>query len=446
MMETLSAFGSWSVGGVWIPVLVWTVLAGGCLFWIRRARTVHPLTTYRIQQGVLFALPLSLLAARWLPASLRIDLGKSGEVFGPATVSTSPPVPGPSVSPGAPPVATEGVQFPVDASAFGDGLAATHLALGFGTVAAIGLALVSLAVMGWKVHHLHQVKRSAKDLSDAHVLMLFRGLQRDIGLSRVISVVTSSVIGTPMTFWWGRQFIAIPDSPPLDSSRLTAVFTHELIHVRRRDFEWGLLERVVVGLFAFHPLAWAYRRSIEHAREASCDLELVASQKIPVADYATLLVETASAAKPTPSLATAITAPSSNLRRRLETMKHFQDVPNTPALSRSGAFVAVAVTLCLTAIGACTAPPSQEIAVREVKDEPRAIYAEEIAVDEMAMLEAQVLYLEERMDRVRGELEQGYNERLQRRYDLLLHLYDQRLERYEVARMLQATGEVDGGA
>ena len=68
MLEFLETIGNGSVAALWVPVLVWTGLAGAAAVVLRLARPLHPVTGYRLRQALLLALPVSLLATPWMPA------------------------------------------------------------------------------------------------------------------------------------------------------------------------------------------------------------------------------------------------------------------------------------------------------------------------------------------------------------------------------------------
>ncbi|MYA63726.1 MAG: energy transducer TonB, partial [Gemmatimonadetes bacterium] len=70
MLEFLEGIGSASVSPFWAPVLAWTGLAGVAAFVLARMRGLHPIGGYRLRQSLLLALPVSILAAPWVPGLL----------------------------------------------------------------------------------------------------------------------------------------------------------------------------------------------------------------------------------------------------------------------------------------------------------------------------------------------------------------------------------------
>jgi Zn-dependent protease with chaperone function len=57
----------------------------------------------------------------------------------------------------------------------------------------------------------------------------------------------------------------------LSNAEQEAVWLHELAHVRRGDFFWNLVQRLVLALLWFHPAAWNLYRQMAGEREACCD-------------------------------------------------------------------------------------------------------------------------------------------------------------------------------
>jgi TonB family protein len=82
----------------------------------------------------------------------------------------------------------------------------------------------------------------------------------------------SSEIGSPVAFGFWKPLILVPDSfreMPLDFQK--AISCHELWHVRRNDWLFGLLEEVAVAIFWFHPAMWWVTSRIQLSREQVID-------------------------------------------------------------------------------------------------------------------------------------------------------------------------------
>ena len=127
-----------------------------------------------------------------------------------------------------------------------------------------------------------------------------------------------------MTFGAWQPVIMVPRALLDSPDSLDAVLVHELIHIRRADYSWALVDCLISAAFAFHPLVWLLRRGIERCRETSCDAEVLARGFVRPKPYADLLAHTHTPTQfPMPAVAASLSAPSLELKERLETMKNF---------------------------------------------------------------------------------------------------------------------------
>jgi TonB family protein len=82
----------------------------------------------------------------------------------------------------------------------------------------------------------------------------------------------SSEVGSPVALGFWKPLILVPDSfreMPRDFQK--AISCHELWHVRRNDWLFGLLEEVAVAVFWFHPAVWWLANRIQLSREQVID-------------------------------------------------------------------------------------------------------------------------------------------------------------------------------
>ncbi len=75
------------------------------------------------------------------------------------------------------------------------------------------------------------------------------------------------------------------------SQELEPLLAHELIHVRRGDLWWAMLQTLATSLLWFHPLVWLASRGVTRESERSCDEETVACLGCQPAVYARGLLE-----------------------------------------------------------------------------------------------------------------------------------------------------------
>lgn len=76
----------------------------------------------------------------------------------------------------------------------------------------------------------------------------------------------------------------------LSDAELRALIAHELIHVRRGDLVWSLLQVIVNCLWWFHPVAGWLNRRLSDASELCCDQETISSLGCDASTYARCLI------------------------------------------------------------------------------------------------------------------------------------------------------------
>jgi len=76
----------------------------------------------------------------------------------------------------------------------------------------------------------------------------------------------------PVTFGLRRPLVLLPDVLRSQSPEIQrAVVGHELLHVKRRDWAWLIVEEIAVCFFWFHPASWWLASRIQWAREEVVD-------------------------------------------------------------------------------------------------------------------------------------------------------------------------------
>lgn len=308
MPDFLEGLGSASVWAFWVPVLVWTGLAGAGVLALARMRRLHPIAGYRLRQALLLALPVSVLAAPWVPGLFPAAPAAAGPVLSVDGALIVPSVAGDAV-------------LGADQAR---GVDITMALLGGAVVAIVLLAIGRLAILATDLRQLHRLRRVAARVDDPAPRRRLRELAEQLGVRRPVELLEGPPGSAPMTFGAWRPVIMIPRAMLGSPGSLDAVLVHELIHIRRADYTWALLDCLVSAAFAFHPLVWVLRRGIERCRETSCDAEVLARGFVRPKPYAELLAHTHVPTQfPMPAVAASLSAPSLKLKERLETMKNF---------------------------------------------------------------------------------------------------------------------------
>lgn len=97
----------------------------------------------------------------------------------------------------------------------------------------------------------------------------FEHLQRRLGVAADFHI--SSEVPGPVTFGFFRPVIFMPES----CMRNESIACHELVHVRRRDWLFTVVEECILSVFWFHPAMWWLVAEIQLAREEAVDREVV---------------------------------------------------------------------------------------------------------------------------------------------------------------------------
>ena len=126
-------------------------------------------------------------------------------------------------------------------------------------------AAVRFGILGLGLLRLWRYRRNSTFVPGA-----FDDLQRRLGVFADVQV-SAEVVG-PVTFGFLRPVILLPEAC-LDNASIAC---HELVHVRRHDWLFTVVEECILSLFWFHPAMWWMIAEIQLAREEAVDREVVA--------------------------------------------------------------------------------------------------------------------------------------------------------------------------
>jgi beta-lactamase regulating signal transducer with metallopeptidase domain len=134
---------------------------------------------------------------------------------------------------------------------------------------------------------------SALELTLLHKQQL-EHCSRTIGV-KLPAVRFSNVIKTPVTAGVLRPMIVLPFEffSTHSAELVVSALSHEMAHVRRRDYLWNLCAEICLLPICFHPAAFLFKRQLDHSRELACD-EMVVTRAVPGPQYARALVQLSS--------------------------------------------------------------------------------------------------------------------------------------------------------
>lgn len=98
-------------------------------------------------------------------------------------------------------------------------------------------------------------------------------LSRRLRISRPILLLESSLADVPVVLGHFRPLILMPVGllTGLPPEQIEAILLHELAHIRRDDYLVNVLQRLIEGLFFYHPAIWWISRVMGSEREHCCD-------------------------------------------------------------------------------------------------------------------------------------------------------------------------------
>ncbi|MCW3053633.1 MAG: Regulatory sensor-transducer, BlaR1/MecR1 family [Chthonomonadales bacterium] len=195
-----------------------------------------------------------------------------------------------------------------------------------------------------------KLRRASQPLNGGQLDFWNLSLSRDLNLTHVPQLLSSTATDTPLLIGMIRPCIVLPESllSTCTADELRLVLAHELAHVQRRDLLWGWLPLLARFVCGFHPLVLLAEREIGMAQEIACDETALHLTGAASAAYGSLLVRVAARFTPRFSRGfgmVGMTESYHTLKRRLSAMKSF---PSAPRNYR----VAVRFSLCTLGLAA----------------------------------------------------------------------------------------------
>jgi TonB family protein len=140
----------------------------------------------------------------------------------------------------------------------------------WGTIALAVIAIGIALRLAWLAVGFIKLRRLRRAANLSQPAIVDADLQSALGTRADIRY--SVALQQPVTFGLRRPLVLLPESvrhQPSDIQR--AVIGHELLHVKRRDWAWLVVEEIAVCLFWFHPASWWLASRIQCAREEVVD-------------------------------------------------------------------------------------------------------------------------------------------------------------------------------
>ncbi|CAN5233799.1 hypothetical protein BH23BAC3_BH23BAC3_06970 [soil metagenome] len=319
----------------WLPLFIWTLVAGLVMAMLKTAGNLHVQFHYHIRLALIAGLPLGLLST-WLVEQVSAVLFAMGAdaaslkviaVMAPLEIGLS----------------TESSSFPtvIDLVYLGTGI----------IIVSGAFLMLSRRLRQWfqlrllKKQISFQKITDLKAISDKNVK-----LARESGKEIRIGCLRENII--PVTFGVKKPVILIPQSLMHEPEKMNLAIRHELTHILNRDFITHLSVTCIQSLFWFHPLVHMLSNQLVDYREMRCDSIIISDKSISKKRYASLLFELLPMPNLNRQISVNMAQQSSNLKQRIERINRQEADESLPY--RSSLTVLATLLLTLTVAMACT--------------------------------------------------------------------------------------------
>ncbi|MGV3503655.1 MAG: M56 family metallopeptidase [Adhaeribacter sp.] len=120
--------------------------------------------------------------------------------------------------------------------------------------------------------HLQHLKHTSTPLPASWVTTM-QNLQRKIGLSQQVRLLSAGHLSAPLTFGWLKPVIFFPISllTYLPPNQVETILLHELAHIRQKDYLVSLFQAANELFLFFNPAFWYLSAVLDLERELACD-------------------------------------------------------------------------------------------------------------------------------------------------------------------------------
>jgi len=336
-MDTLQSFATYSqsfIEWAWLPILIWTVIAGAVLAILNSSKRIHLQYHYHARLALIAALPFSMIATYSLEVLSRMIFSGQAAASNLKFVTVMAPIE----------VGATQSESLFSVWEIASILLVTLLAAG--TLYLLGKQLYQYA-------RLSQIKRtvglrdllSIDDISPKNY-RLITSFKRPVKFA----FIQSDII--PVTFGWFNPVVLMPASLKKDPEKLNLALRQELTHIKHHDFLTHIGVTLTRALFWFHPLVHRLAHKVTDYREMRVDSVMVTDPDISNRKYASLLLELLPMPNLNKDLSVNMAQESSNLKKRIQMMT---DKQTQQPISGRSIFAILGAILLSTAIAmACT--------------------------------------------------------------------------------------------
>lgn len=117
-------------------------------------------------------------------------------------------------------------------------------------------------------------------------------LRKQLDIVKHVGLHVSERIKVPVTAGFIKPIILLPVAmvSRLSPEQVETILLHELAHIKRLDYLWNIIQKVMESILFFNPFVWLIVKEIHKEREYCCD-EIVVSKTSDPLTYAKALLQ-----------------------------------------------------------------------------------------------------------------------------------------------------------
>ncbi len=306
LIEILQSIGETTLEMLWLPVLIWTIIAISITWILRSINSIPPVYQYHSRVALLLALPVGL-AGSYLTGFIGNAAGNT-ETAAAKFIVVQSPLTATATSSASEPALSTALSDPV----LWTGILNVILAMG----ALYLLSLLIINVVRLRSFGQHLTFRTVREIPELKNYLSAGQLDKYGNTLVAFSTVTH----IPFTFGWLKTRIVLPSDMKKSHDRFAMAVQHELMHIKHRDYLLNGILLIIKSIFWFHPLVHYLHRSGQDFREITCDSEVLSENRFSKKKYAALLFELAQREKISNKFAMSMAVNPSTLKKRIQQM------------------------------------------------------------------------------------------------------------------------------
>lgn len=343
----VNELGANSIDLFWLPIAIWTFLAGVAIIIFRSFPQIPSVYQYHGRVSIAWALPVGILISVLLYGIT-------------ALAETAAAVPAKFIV----------IHNPINITASTAEQTFNWLdpafLLGIVTILGAAIVLFGLIKLGISLASLKSFSRKI-DRPAAHVKDLLSEKNRIFLKANCPNtfIVFSNNIEVPCTFGLRKKWVVLPETLRSQPEKLNIAVRHELMHICQYDYLLNATLQGIKALFYFHPFVHLLVNEAGEQRELYCDQNVLTDPEISQKRYAELLFELAPKKVFRATAAVSMAVNPSTLKKRIQIMKTQTNA--MPPIKRSITLMLV-TGLLFTGIMACSDIEENGITSSEVQE------------------------------------------------------------------------------